>query len=100
MQVAGEKAGLEPELAVVDLGERIVPVGEFRQDGERAEGFLAIGLGAAVDIFEQRRFEHGPLALAADEQRRTVRARLLNPALEPRGLLLGSNRTPQTLALL
>src|SRR3546814_10700919 len=42
MQVAGEKAGLEPELAVVDLGERIVPVGEFRQNGERAEGFLAI----------------------------------------------------------
>src|SRR3546814_10089608 len=55
MPVAGEKADLEPELADVDLGERIVPVGEFRQDGERAEGFPAIGLGAAVAIFEQGR---------------------------------------------
>src|SRR3546814_18786971 len=57
-------------------------------------------LGAAVDIFEQRRFEHGPLALAADEQRRTVRYRLLNPAIEPRGFLLGDHRADEGLAIL
>src|SRR3546814_19423704 len=57
-------------------------------------------LGAAVDIFEQRRFEHGPLALAADEQRRTVRDRLLNPAIEPRGFLLGDPRADEGLAIL
>ena len=71
--VVGEQAGLEAEFAVVDFGHRRVPIGEFGQDGERAEGFFAIGVAGVIDALEQRGFEHVAGAAAADQQGRAQR---------------------------
>ena len=53
VQVAGEDARLEAELAVVDLRQRILEYRELGEDRDRAEGFLAVQRGRTVDAFEQ-----------------------------------------------
>src|SRR3546814_19631885 len=83
VQVAREEPRLESELAVVDLGERGFPVGEFRQDRDRAERFIAIGLAPAVDIFEQVRLNHPTLPSSAAAHVRPTRARLRDPPAPP-----------------
>ena len=71
-----------PNLRVVDLAQRVVEVAELRQDDDRAEGLLAVERLVARHVFEQRRFEHRALALAAAEQlaRRRPRASWIQPS--------------------
>ena len=68
VDVAGEDAGLQAEDAVVHFGERGVEIAERAEDRDRAEGFVRAEGLIFGDVFQQRRLEHGAVALAAAEQ--------------------------------
>src|SRR4051812_8910123 len=51
-EIAGEDAGLEAELAVIDDVERIVEVAEADEESDGAERLLAIEVGGGIDVFE------------------------------------------------
>src|SRR5688572_4596535 len=99
-QIAGEQAGLEAELAVVDLVEGGAEILEFGQDRDRAERLLAIDIAAAVDVLEQGRLEHRPFPFAAAEQFRARGRRLPDPGVEPARLAFADHRADERVAIL
>src|SRR4249919_3928281 len=94
-QVAGEHAGLQAEVAVVDAVERVVEIIEGLDHRDRTEGLLAIQLAVVRDFFQQCGRQHVALARATGEDLGATLARGGDPAFHALRRLVVDHRADE-----